>query len=150
MSCKHPLPGFRPTCLITAVLYVLLGGSVLVRGAASMAEFEVPETTLASPHYADAITWVYVHMVVIGLMIGAVGLFARETELRKWFARLMVAAHAVYLFLDVRTSDTVLGNGLYQGPGSIAPAVIGLCVLVLFVHPSVCGESQGSLIRRTS
>jgi hypothetical protein len=142
MSCKHPLPSFRSTCLVVGVLYVLLGGSVLARGGvASMAEYEVPAATLASPHYADAIEWVYVHMLVIGLMIGVVGLFAREARLQRWFARLMLVAHAYYLFLDVRTSDTALGTGLYQGPASIVPAVIVLCVLLLFVHPSVCNEA---------
>jgi hypothetical protein len=141
MSCKHPLPGFRKTCLVTGVLYVLLGGSVLARGgAASLAQFEVPAATLESPHFADAILWVYVHMIVIGLITVVVGLFGTEARLRRWFARLMVGAHALYLFLDLRTSDSALGNGLYQGPASIVPAIIGLCVLLLFVHPSVCDE----------
>jgi hypothetical protein len=139
MSCKHHMPGFRSACLITGVTYVLLGASVLARGgAASLAEFGVPAVTLTSPHYADAIWWVYVHMIVLGLVLGVVGRFAEGERFQRWFARLMLAAHAYYLFMDVRTSDTALGNGLYQGPMSIVPALIGLCVLLLFVHPSLC------------
>ena len=109
-------------------------------GAASLAQFEIPTATLESPHFADAILWVYVHMIVIGLITIVVGLFGTEARLRQWFARLMVGAHALYLFMDLRTSDSALGNGLYQGPASIVPAIIGLCVLLLFVHPSVCDE----------
>ncbi len=52
------LPGFRASCLTVAVLFVLLAGSILARGAAaSMAPFGVPEATLVSPHYRDAIQW---------------------------------------------------------------------------------------------
>ena len=140
--CKHRLPGFRPVCLVAGVAYVLLGGSILVRGgAASLAEFGVPAATLASPHYADAIWWVYVHMIVIGLIMLVVGAFGEGARLRRGFSRLMLAAHAYYLFLDVRSSDTALGNGLYQGPASIAPAIIVLVVLLLFVHPSLCRDA---------
>ena len=141
MSCKHHLPGFRSACLVIGALDVLLGASILVRGgAASMAEYGVPATTIASPHYADAIWWVYVHMIVLGLVIGVVGLFAEGTRLRLWFARVLLAAHAYYLYLDTRASDSALGNGLYQGPASVAPAVIVLCMLLLLVHPSLCAE----------
>lgn len=143
MACKHHLPGFRTSCLGVCVLYVLLGGSVLARGgAASMAEFGVPATTLASPHYGDAIAWVYLHMMVLGLVIGVVGWFGQGVALQRWFSRLMLAAHVVYVFLDVRGSDTALGTGLYQGPTSIVPAVIGGCVLLLFAHLSVCTATE--------
>lgn len=142
MSCTHRLPGFRTACLLTSAIYVLLGASVLARGgAAAMAEHAVPPATLASPHYADAIWWVYVHMIVIGLVTGVVGWYAEGARLRRAFARMMLVAHAYYLFLDVRSSDTALGNGLYQGPASIIPAVIVLFVLLLFVHPSLCREA---------
>ena len=141
MSCKHPLPGFRRVCLVISVAYVLLGASVLVRGgAASMAEFGVPAATIASPHYADAIWWVYVHMIILGLVIGVVGRFAESPRLRLWFARVLLAAHAYYLYLDTRTSDSALGNGLYQGPASVVPAVIVLGMLLLLVHPSLCAD----------
>jgi hypothetical protein len=144
MSCTHRLPGFRAACLVAGAVYVLAGGSVLVRGgAASMAEFGVPAATLASPHYADAIWWVYVHMIVLGLVIGAVGRYGQGARLQRGFSRLMLAAHAYYLYMDVRSSDTALGTGLYQGPTSIVPAIIGLGVLLLFVHPSLCAPKDG-------
>jgi hypothetical protein len=66
-----PLPGFRKTCLGVCGLYVVLASGVLIRGAeTSMAEFAVPAEVLVSPHYQDAIFWVYLHMLVIGRSSG--------------------------------------------------------------------------------
>lgn len=144
MLCRHRLPGFRTSCLAVGVIYVLLGGSILLRGgAASLAAFEIPEPTLASPHYADAIWWVYTHMIVLGLLTGVVGQFGTSPALRRWFSRTMLVAHAYYVFLDVRASDSPLGTGLYQGPASIVPAVIGAVVMLLFAHLSLCREVTG-------
>lgn len=141
MSCKHHLPRFRSACVIAGVVYVLVGAAVFVGGGAtSMAKFGVPPETVASPHYRDAILWVYVHAIVLGTMIAVVGWFAQGAALQRWFARLMLVAHACYLFLDVRTSDSWLGNGLYQGPASVGPAVVVFCMLLLFIHPSVCND----------
>jgi hypothetical protein len=144
VACKHRLPGFRTSCLVAGALYVVIGGAVLARGtAASMGEFGVPADTLASPHYDDAIRWVYLHMVVLGLVLGVVGHFGQGVALQRWFARLMLAAHVAYVFLDVRGSDTALGTGLYQGPASIIPAVCGGFVLLLFAHLSICRRAEG-------
>jgi hypothetical protein len=144
MSCAHRLPRFKTSCVVVGILYVLLGASVLVRGgAASLAEFGVPADTLASPHYADAIWWVYTHMIVIGLMTGVVGWFAQGVQLKRSFARLMFVAHIYYVILDVRASDSLLGSGLYEGPASIVPAIIGALVMLVFAHMSVCRTALG-------
>lgn len=124
---------FKYGCLGVAAIYVLLAGSILVRGAeASLQPFGVPEPVLGSPHYADAITWVYVHMTVLGVLIGVVGWFAEGIRLQRAFCATMVAAHLVYLYLDLRTSDTAIGNSLYKGPESAIPAMIGFVLLVVF------------------
>lgn len=141
MACSHRLPRFRATCLTVCVLNVLIGGSILLRGMASMEPFGVPEATLASPHYADAIFWVYSHMVVIGVITGVVGWYAKTAPLQRAFARVMLAAHAYYTFLDVRASDSALGTGLYQGPESVMPAVIAGLMTLMFLHLSLCSES---------
>jgi hypothetical protein len=143
MACAHRLPRFRVSCVVIGVLYVLLGASVLVRGgASSLAEFGVPAATLASPHYGDAIWWVYSHMIVIGLMTGVVGWFARGVELKRWFVRLMFLTQVYYVVLDVRASDSPLGSGLYEGPASIVPAVIGAFVMLVFAHLSICRTAR--------
>ena len=142
--CRHYLPSFRSTCIGVGALYVLLGGSILIRGTdAAMKPFAVPETTLTSPHFNDAIIWVYTHQVVIGVLTLVIGFTAEGNErLKRWFARAMLLAHAVYLWMDTRSSDSWLGTGLYKGPASLAPAVICLVVTALFAHLSFCEHSR--------
>jgi hypothetical protein len=134
-------PRFKPACLIVGTLDVLVGAAILVRGVpTAMAEYGVPEQTLASPHYVDAINWVYVHTVVLGLLIALVGWRARDATLKLWFSRLMVAAYVVYGTLDFTHSDSALGNGLYEGSASVVPAVMAVVMGLLFVGPSLRRE----------
>jgi hypothetical protein len=131
------LPGFRVTCLIVCILYVLLAGGLFARGLmTAMAEYEVPQAQLDSPHYYDAIRWVYTHMIVLGLLIGAIGLLVKDGKAQVWLSRLICAVHVYYTILDFRSSDSALGNALYKGPASIMPAFIGLTVTLLFLHLS--------------
>ena len=137
--CGHFLPGFRASCLTVGVLYPVLAGSLLLRGVeVSMGEFAVPPVVLASPHYHDAIVWVYTHQIVLGLVIGALGLTVTDPRAQRGVARLLCAVHILYMWLDVRSSDSALGNGLYKGPGSLIPVFVCLFVIVLFAHLSVC------------
>jgi len=137
--CKHYLPGFKGTCLTIGLLNVMLAGSLFLRGlGASMAEFRVPAATVASAHYLDALTWVYVHMIVVGVLIGALGLWVDAPLTRRRFARVLLAAHLVYACLDFRSSDSVLGNGLYQGSASLLPGLYCLVACLLFLHLSFC------------
>lgn len=143
--CRHPLPGFRRTCLAVGALYSLMAGSILLRGPrASMGPFGVPEEALASPHYSDAIVWVYSHMLVLGVVIGAMGLYADSGRVKRVFARVMLAAHVVYSFLDLRATDTPIGTGLYHGPGALLPSVISVMVTGLFAHLAFCSETEVS------
>jgi hypothetical protein len=141
--CNHHLPGFTKTCLAACGLFTALAGSVLLRGVrASMAAFGVPKAMLSSPHYEDAIWWVYTHMLILGLLIGLIGITAEGDRQKRWFAHTMLGANLYYTFLDARSSDTFLGNGLYQGVGSLAPALVGAGLTVLFVHLSFCRAAR--------
>ena len=129
------LPGFRASCLTLSAIFVLLAGSILLRGPmVAMADYAVPPETLASPHYADAMFWVFLHMTVIGLVIGVVGWFADSARMQRAFAVLMLAAQLVYATLDVRTADWPLGNALYKGTGSLGPVVVEAIALVVWAR----------------
>jgi len=131
------LPGFKATCLTVGIVDVFLAGSLFARGLMqSLAEFKVPAEILASPHYFDAMLWVYVHMIVIGLIIGCVGYYADATNLllQKRLSVLLFVVHLFYTYLDFRSSDSALGNGLYQGAASVFPAVISLVITLLFLQ----------------
>jgi hypothetical protein len=98
----------------------------------SMAEFKVPKIILDSAHYYDAILWVYVHMMVIGLLIVIIGYSVNDLNKQKWIAALLFMVTAFYVYLDFRSADWAYGNALYQGESSIIPAIIGLLVNLLF------------------
>jgi hypothetical protein len=138
---KRYLPGFKVTCLLVGALYVLIAGSLFIKGLMkSMAQYQVPSHLLASPHYYDAVLWVYMHTLIIGLIIGALGWYSKNVIFQKRMSRVLFAAHLVYTYLDFRSSDTILGNGLYQGLASVLPAIISLLATLLFLNLSLGGH----------
>jgi|GEM_PF-778255 len=134
-SRKRFLPGFRGICLGVCVLYTMLTMGLFLQGIRPfMSSFQIPKHVLDSPLYIDAIMWVYMHMLVIGLIIGCLGLYAKDNKLKKNVSRLLFGAHVFYTFFDFRASDSFLGTALYKGPGSITPAIIALTVTLLFFY----------------
>ncbi|HEV7348388.1 hypothetical protein [Telluribacter sp.] len=131
------LPGFKATCITVGTLDMFLASTMLVGGVMNeMAEFNVPTNLLASPHYHDAMFWVFLHMFMIGGLIMMLGILAENPVKQVWVARALVLMHSVYFFLDIRTSDNYFGNALYQGPGSVVPVFIDLFYILLFLRLS--------------
>jgi len=110
----------------------------------AMAEYGVPTSTLASPHYADAMFWVFLHMTMIALVIGVVGWFSEGVRLQRAFARLMLIAQSVYTFLDIRAADWPLGTALYKGSGSLGPVVVGVIAWLLWLRLNLVRERDQS------
>ncbi len=130
---KTLLPNFKRTFLIVGYTFIFLALSLFTRGLMnSMAEFKVPELILNSPHYFDAILWVYVHMTVIGLLIITIGYSVDDFNKQKWITTLLFLVTTFYVYLDFRSADWIFGNALYKGESSIIPAIIGLIVNLLF------------------
>lgn len=118
--------------------FMLLPMSLFAKGLmVSMAEFKVPKIILDSAHYYDAILWVYVHMMVIGLLIVIIGYSVNDLNKQKWIAALLFMVTAFYVYLDFRSADWAYGNALYQGESSIIPAIIGLLVNLLFFQLAI-------------
>lgn len=139
------MPGFRITCLVVGVVQVLLAASILLRGVeSSLAPFEVPVEVLRAPHFRDAILWVYVHMMVLGVITSALGWLVTEARLQCWCARLLAAINAVYFVLDARTADWALGNALYRGSASVIPAMICVVFVAVFTIASVRAPVRAS------
>jgi hypothetical protein len=136
-SLQKFIPGFRGTCILVGTLNMLMAGSMLVKGIAEgMAQFKIPEIILASPHYQDAIFWVFLHMFMIGILVIMIGLLAENPVKQVWVARVLVLMHCVYAFLDIRTSDNYFGSALYQGPESVIPVFVDLFYILLFLRLS--------------
>ena len=135
---KSLFPNFKRTCLIVGYTFMILPLSLFAKGLmVSMAEFKVPEIILESAHYYDAILWVYVHMMVIGLLILIIGYSVNDLNKQKWIAALLFMVTAFYVYLDFRSADWAYGNALYKGESSIIPAIIGLLVNVLFFQLAI-------------
>ena len=137
-SPEQTLPGYRRTLTAVGATFVLLGGSMLVRGSrAAMTPFGVPEQTLASPHFADFFHFLFVHMAVLGIILVLLGRLVLEGRSQRLVARVLLVLQVHYTWLDVRTSDSPLGNHLYQGPGSLGPVVVDVLVLLAYLVLSV-------------
>jgi len=132
-EAKSHLPGFRRACTVVGVLYVALGGSMVLRGPRQVLQpFGVPELVLSSPHFADFFHWVFVHALVLGVLIGLLGRYVVDGSSQRIVSRVLCVAELHYLYLDLRTSDSPLGNGLYRGSASLIPPIIDLAVAILF------------------
>jgi hypothetical protein len=134
------LPGYRIIFSVIGGAYILLSCSMLVRGMrTAMQSFGLPESTLASPHFADFFHFFYSLMLMLGLLIVALGRFVLVGVHQRSSARLLLAINVYVTYLDVRVSDSPLGNGLYQGKNTIVPAILdlafGLCFAYLSVRP---------------
>src|SRR5262245_61644270 len=100
---KSHLPGFRRVCTIVGALYLVLGGSMVLRGPQQvMQPFGVPELVLSSPHFMDFFHWVFVHMMVLGVLIGMLGRFVVDGVSQQWVARVLCVVELHYLYLDLR------------------------------------------------
>jgi hypothetical protein len=111
---------------------------MLARGIpVAMAGYGVPDGLLKDALYVDAMTWVFLHMLFIGLLTLVLGVTSRDGRQQRVFARLLLVAVSVYLFLDVRSADWPLGTALYKGPGSLGPVVVGAVALLLWARLAV-------------
>ncbi|NUP07192.1 MAG: hypothetical protein HOW73_14145 [Polyangiaceae bacterium] len=139
-QASPPIRGFSLACTIIGGLYVLLGLSMVVRGAQNaMAQFEVPDLVLSSPHFRDFFHWVFVHMMVLGVMIVMLGRFVTDGRSQRIVATVLTIVELHYTYLDFRTSDSPLGNRLYHGSGSLVPPMIDVLVTCTFAFFAIRG-----------
>ena len=140
------IPNFKITLIVIGFLYVFMSAGLFFKGLMiSMSEFQVPQSVLNSPHYFDAIFWVYAHMITIGILFLCIGISVTELPKQKWLSIILFIISTFYTYLDFRSSDSVLGNGLYKGESSLVPGVIGslislillLLILKLFINDNV-------------
>lgn len=87
--------------------------------------------------FADFFHWLFVHMTVIGILIGLLGRYIVDGRHQQLVARVLFVVQAHYAYLDFRTS--MLGSGLYPGPRSLVPLSIGVLMLLAFGYLSVRG-----------
>lgn len=129
---------FKTTSIVVGLIMSLLAISLFAKGLLlTMSEYGVPPELINAPHYIDAITWVYIHMAVIGLLILIFGYTVTETSKQKWVSLVLTLILAIYTYLDFAHSDSVVGNALYKGSQSIAPAVISLLLMLAYLRLTI-------------
>ena len=129
------VPGWKLIGTVIGAVYCLLGSSMLLRGVQSaMQPFGVPETTLNSPHFADFFHFLFVHMVVLGILTVLLARFVNEGRQQRIAAWVLFAINLHYTYLDFRTSDSALGNSLYHGPGTLVPPLIDVVVTLAWLY----------------
>jgi hypothetical protein len=133
LDARHALPGYRLVCTLVGVLYGVLGASMKLRGPrAAMAGFGVPPEVLDAPHFADFFQFLFLHMMVIGLLVGVLGWQVMGAARQRAVARVLGALELGYACFDLRTADWVLGSRLYTGPGSLVPPMLDLALALAF------------------
>lgn len=131
---KRYTPNFKITLSTIGIAFMFMAISLFAKGLIpSMAEFKVPQETLSSPHYVDAISWVYIHMTVIGALIFLLGQSVTDIKQQKRITIFLIGAIIYYAYLDFKSSDSTLGNGLYKGDASVVPGIINIIVLVFLI-----------------
>lgn len=143
MTNKKPVFGFKRSCITVGICNILLASSIFIKGVMNnMAQFNVPPHLLTSPYYEDAMSWVFLHMFMIGVLLIMIGILAENPTKKLWVARGLVVIHCVYAYLDMRSSDNYFGNALYQGVGSVIPLFIDLVYIGIFLRLSIAQEKS--------
>src|SRR5258708_1053840 len=137
--------GFKTTFMVIGSLQVVLSSMIFLQGIVpAMSQFGIPNEVLQSPHYHDAMLYVFYHQFVNGCVLFLVGLFANNLPLQIWLTRVLSVLYCIYTYFDFRASDSVFGNGLYKGSASIIPPLFTLFFTILILQLNFRKQNQPS------
>lgn len=132
---------FKTTFIAIGILQIILALIFFIQGAEpTMAQFQIPEEILSSPVYIDAISYVFIHQLVLGAILTFIGFMAKDESFKLWFPRLLVPLYCLYTYFDWRATDTIFGNALYKGEASAIPAIFSLSFMLIFLALSLRGR----------
>lgn len=130
-EAQGSLPGYRGVLTTIGALYLLIAVMNVAQGAARvLAPFNVPAEVLRSAHFLDFYHWHFAHVGNLGVMLMVLARVVTGTRAQRAVVLTMIAVQLHYTYLDWRTS--VLGNGLYADPRSIALIATNLGMALAF------------------
>ena len=129
---NQPLRGFRATFLGIGALYLMLASSMLVRGAAVMRDFAVPDAVVTAPVFQDFFSFFYELMAAQGVLIALFGHVLRERKGQTLVASVLCVWNLYVTWRDLSTSDSPLGSHLYRGSATLIPVFIDLTLALVF------------------
>lgn len=148
MSQSQPdLPGFKAVTMSVGVAYVLLASFMLVSGGAVMRDFAVPESVVTAPVFEDFFSFFYQLMAFVGVLSLVFGQVARGQGAQTLVAFVFCAANVLLTLRDLSTSDSMLGNRLYRGSGTLIPVYIDAAIAVAFGALTITGWRRTRLHR---
>lgn len=131
-ATRSELRWFKVTFTTIGGIYILLASSMLVRGVVVLRDFGVPDAVVSSPVMADFFSFFYELMVVFGLLMVLFGRFVTERRAQLVVAGVFSLLSLLAALRDLSTSDSVLGNHLYKGGGTLVFVIIDLVFALAF------------------
>jgi hypothetical protein len=116
--------GFKAVMLTTGVAHVLLASSMLVSGVSVMRDFAVPEAVVSAPAFEDFFSFFYQLMAYLGVLTILFGHVTRGRTSQVLVASAFCAGNVLLTLRDLATSDSIFGNQLYRGSGTLIPVYI--------------------------
>jgi Na+/glutamate symporter len=131
------LRGFKAIFTTVGAIYVVLAGSMLVRGVVVLRDFGVPEGVVSSPAMEDFFLFFYQLMAAFGVMMVTFGKVTRELSSQLLVSRVFFVLMALATLRDLSTSDSRFGTRLYRGDATLVFVYIDLAFAAAFAWLSL-------------
>lgn len=129
---QPPLRGFKTTFTVVGAVYALMAGSWVVTGPRVLLEFGVSESLVAEPVLVDFFDFFYQLMAYVGVLTIVCGHIARERKTQTFAAAVFCAANFLFMLRDMSTSDSAMGNSLYEGDKTLVFVFVDLTLVLIF------------------
>lgn len=123
---------FKAVFMTIGIVYMLLAGSMLMRGPEVMRDFAVPEHVVSSPVFADFFLFFYQLMAAYGVLMILFGYVSKDRGSQLVVAGTFFALNVLLTLRDLSTSDSALGNRLYRGQATLVPVLLDASFAVAF------------------
>lgn len=131
-DADSPIRGFKTTFTVVGVIYTLMAGSYLVQGPDVLLEFGVAKELVAEPVLQDFFSFFYQLMAYVGVLTVVCGHVARERRTQMIAAGTFCLANVLFMLRDLSTSDSSMGNSLYEGEKTLVFVAISLTLALIF------------------
>jgi Na+/glutamate symporter len=140
MTQSQPeIRGFKYVFTAIGATYILLAGSMLVRGPVVLRDFAVPEHVTAEPVLGDFFLFFYQYMAFGGVLQVLFGRVTRGLRAQTLVACVYTAANLLAALRDLSTSDSHFGNHLYRGDATLFFVVVDLAIASAYGALAVAG-----------
>lgn len=131
-DAQAPIRGFKTTFTVIGAVYALMAISWVVQGPKVLLEFGVSEALVAEPVLRDFFSFFYQLMAFVGVLTIVCGHVARERSTQIIAAAAFCLANVFFTVRDLSTSDSALGNSLYEGEKTLVFVAVNVTLALIF------------------